>query len=55
MDFQVRGCGFISVTIVEVTFVTTLEQPLEVALAALIAALTTLKKLISVTAACIDQ
>jgi hypothetical protein len=54
MDSQVRGCGFTSVTTVEGTFVTTVEQLLEVVFAALTATLTTLKRIISVTEARID-
>ncbi len=51
MGFQVRGCGFISVTTVEGTSVTTAGQPQVVVFAAPIATLTTLKKLMSATEA----
>ena len=51
MDFQVHGCGFISVTIVEDTFVTTAGQRQVVVFAALIANPTTPRKITSVTEA----
>ncbi len=51
MGFQVRGCGFISVTTVEGTFVTTAGQPQVVVFAALTANPTTQRKITSVTEA----
>jgi len=51
MGFQVRGCGFISVTTVEGTFVTTAVQPQVVVFAVLIANPTTPRKITSVTEA----
>ena len=51
MGFQVRGCGFISVTTVEGTSVTTAGQPQVVVFAALTANPTTPKKITSVTEA----
>ena len=51
MGCQVRGCGFISVTIVEGTFVTTVEQRQVVVFAALTANPTTPRKITSVTEA----
>jgi hypothetical protein len=51
MDFQVRGCGFISVTTVEGTSVTTAGQRQVVVFAALTANPTTPRKITSVTEA----
>ena len=51
MGFQVRGCGFISVTTVEGTSVTTAGQPQVVVFAALTANPTTPRKITSVTEA----
>ena len=54
MDSQVRECGFISLTTVEGTSVTTVEQLLGVEFAALAVTQTTQKKIMSVTEAHID-
>ena len=51
MVFQVRGCGFISVTTVEGTSVTTAGQPQVVVFAALTVIPTTPKKITSATEA----
>jgi len=51
MGFQVRGCGFISVTTVEGISVTTAGHPQVVVFAALTANPTTQKKITSVTEA----
>ena len=51
MGFQVHGCGFISVTTVEGTSVTTAGQPQVVVFAALTANPTTPRKITSVTEA----
>jgi hypothetical protein len=55
MDSQVRGCGFTSVTTVEGTFVTTVEQLLEMVFGVLTATLTTLKRIMSATEARTDH
>ena len=51
MVFQVRGCGFISVTTVEGTSVTTAGQPQVVVSAVLTANPKTLRKITNVTEA----
>ena len=51
MGFQVRGCGFISVTTVEGTSVTTAGQPQVAVFAAITANPTTPRKITSVTEA----
>jgi len=55
MVSQVRGCGFISATTVEDTFVIIVVQRLEVVFVALNVTLTTLKKITSATEALVDQ
>ena len=55
MDSQVHGCGYTSATIVEGTFVTIVEQQLEVVFAVLTATLITPKKIMIVTEARIDH
>jgi hypothetical protein len=54
MGFQVRGCGFISVTTAEGTSVTTAGQPQVVVFAVLTANPTTPRKITSVTEARIN-
>ena len=55
MGFQVRGCGFISVTTVEGTFVIIVGQPQVTVFATLTANPTTPRKITSVTEARINH